>query len=97
MIETLRPGETGLAELERIYRTGAPARIHPDGRQAVMASAERLREGAGADRPLYGVNTDSASSPAFAFRRTGSRPCSATWSGRTASGWETASRTRTSG
>ena len=37
--ETLRPGEAGLAELERVYRTGAPARIHPDGRQAVMASA----------------------------------------------------------
>ena len=57
MIETLRPGETGLAELERVYRTGAPARIHPDARRAVVASAERLREGAGADRPLYGVNT----------------------------------------
>ena len=57
MTETLRPGETGLAQLERVYRMGGAARIHPDARQAVAASAERLREGAGGDRPVYGVNT----------------------------------------
>ena len=57
MTETLRPGETCLAELERVYRTGAAARIDPGSRLAVTASAEWLREGAGGDRPVYGVNT----------------------------------------
>ena len=57
MTETLRPGETSLATLERIYRTGQTARIHPDSRQAVMASAARLQKSALRDRPIYGVNT----------------------------------------
>ena len=57
MIETLHPGDVPLAALERVYRSGAAARIHEDGRQAVMASAERLRQGAARDRPIYGVNT----------------------------------------
>ena len=57
MTVTLRPGETNLAELERVYRMGTTARIHPDNRQAVAASAERLREGAEGSRPVYGVNT----------------------------------------
>ena len=57
MTETLRPGETSLATLERIYRTGKTARIHPDSRRAVMASAARLQKSALRDRPIYGVNT----------------------------------------
>ena len=57
MTETLQPGATPLAAFERVYRTGAAARIGAEGRQAVMASAERLREGAARGRPIYGVNT----------------------------------------
>ena len=56
-IETLPPGETSLAALERVYRTGVPARLHPDSRAAVLASAARLRAGAAEERPIYGVNT----------------------------------------
>ena len=57
MTATLRPGDTSLATLERVYRTGVPARLHSDCRQALLASAALLREGAAADRPIYGVNT----------------------------------------
>ena len=57
MIETLRPGETSLAALERVYRAGVPAKIHPDSRRDVAHSAARLRDGAATDRLIYGVNT----------------------------------------
>ena len=57
MTETLVPGRTSLAALERVYRNRVPARLDADSRQAVMASAARLREEAATDRPIYGVNT----------------------------------------
>ena len=55
--ETLRPGETSLAALERVYRTGAAARLDRDSRRAVIAAAALLRQGAAQDRAIYGVNT----------------------------------------
>ena len=57
MTETLLPGHTTLAPLERVYRAGVPARVHSDCRRAIMDSATRLRRGAATDRAIYGVNT----------------------------------------
>ena len=57
MTAILRPGITTLAELERIYRTGAPARLHANYLEAVTASADYLRGMAAGERPIYGVNT----------------------------------------
>jgi histidine ammonia-lyase len=55
--EILIPGETGLAQLERIWRTGAPARLSPSARPAVEAAAAFVAEAAQGDVAVYGVNT----------------------------------------
>ena len=55
--EILTPGATGLAQLERLWRTGAPARLDLSARPAVEAAAASVAEAAQGDVPVYGVNT----------------------------------------
>jgi histidine ammonia-lyase len=55
--EILIPGKTGLAQLERIWRSGAPAALSPAARPAVEAAAARVAEAAQGDVAVYGVNT----------------------------------------
>ena len=55
--ETLIPGATTLAQLERLYRTGSPARLDPAARPAVETAAARIAQAAAGSDPVYGVNT----------------------------------------
>jgi histidine ammonia-lyase len=55
--ETLIPGRTGLAQLERIWRTGAPVVLSRDARPAVEAAAAVVAKAAEGDVAVYGVNT----------------------------------------
>ena len=55
--EILTPGETTLAQLEHLYRTGAPARLHPSARPGIEAAAARIAQAAAGDAAVYGVNT----------------------------------------
>ncbi|MGP9819259.1 histidine ammonia-lyase [Salinarimonas sp. NSM] len=53
----LEPGRVPLATLERIYRTGAPARLDPACDAGIARSAARIAQIAAGDAPVYGVNT----------------------------------------
>ena len=55
--ETLFPGQTTLAQLERLYRSGAPARLAPAARAGVEAAAARIAAAAAGNAAVYGVNT----------------------------------------
>lgn len=55
--ETLIPGQTTLAQLERIYRDEAPARLHPSAREGVEAAAAMIAAAAAGSTAVYGVNT----------------------------------------
>ena len=55
--ETLFPGATTLAQLERIYRQEAPARLDASARGPVEAAAARIAAAAAGTEPVYGVNT----------------------------------------
>jgi histidine ammonia-lyase len=55
--ETLIPGATTLAQLERIYRDGAPARLDDSARAGVEAAADRIAAAAAGSTAVYGVNT----------------------------------------
>ena len=55
--EILVPGQTGLAQLERLYRSGAPAELHPSARPGILAAAARIAQAAAGDVAVYGVNT----------------------------------------
>ncbi|MFT4149556.1 MAG: histidine ammonia-lyase [Paracoccaceae bacterium] len=57
MPELLTPGETGLVQLERLWRKEAPARLAPQARAAVEAAAARIEAAAQGGTPVYGVNT----------------------------------------
>ena len=54
---TLIPGEATLAQLETIWREGAPARLDPRAHPAIAASAGRIAAAAAGDAAVYGVNT----------------------------------------
>ncbi|MCC7321658.1 MAG: histidine ammonia-lyase [Rubellimicrobium sp.] len=54
---TLIPGQAGLADLERLWREGLPARLDPAARVAVDASAARIAAAAAGSVAVYGVNT----------------------------------------
>ncbi|WP_343078850.1 histidine ammonia-lyase [Ostreiculturibacter nitratireducens] len=54
---TLTPGAVGLADLERLWREGLPARLEPTARAAVEAAARTVAEAARGDTAVYGVNT----------------------------------------
>ena len=55
--EILIPGETTLAQLERLYRTEAPAQLDPSARPGVEWAASRIAEAAAGTAAVYGVNT----------------------------------------
>ena len=55
--ETLIPGATSLAQLARIYRTEAPARLDQSARKGVNWSAGKIAKAAAGDAAVYGVNT----------------------------------------
>lgn len=55
--ETLIPGSASLAQLERIYRAEAPARLDPSARAGIEAAAARIAAAAAGSAPVYGVNT----------------------------------------
>jgi histidine ammonia-lyase len=55
--ETLIPGLTTLAQLERLYRTEAAARLDPSAREGVDRAATRIAESAAGTVAVYGVNT----------------------------------------
>ena len=57
MSETLIPGSTGLAQLERIWREERASRLAPEARTAVEAAAARIAAAAAGATPVYGVNT----------------------------------------
>ena len=54
---TLTPGAATLADLERIWREGLPARLDPSARALVEASAARVAQAAAGEAAVYGVNT----------------------------------------
>ncbi len=55
--EILHPGATHLAQIERIYRTEAPAKLAESAREGVEAAAAIIAKAASNDAPVYGVNT----------------------------------------
>jgi len=55
--EILHPGATTLEQLERLYRSGAPATLAPSARAGVDAAAACIAAAAAGDRAVYGVNT----------------------------------------
>ena len=55
--EILTPGHTPLAQLERIYRSGASACLAPQARPAIEAAAARIAAAAAGGEAVYGVNT----------------------------------------
>lgn len=57
MTETLVPGAVTLAQLDRIWRKGLPARLDRGCRGQVEAAAEIVRKAAEGDAAVYGVNT----------------------------------------
>ncbi len=57
MTETLIPGQTTLAQLERIFRDEAPARLDPTSRPGVEAAAVAIAAAAAGEAAVYGVNT----------------------------------------
>ena len=53
----LTPGDTALAQLERVWREGLAVRLADSARDGIAASAARIAQAAGGDEPVYGVNT----------------------------------------
>lgn len=53
----LAPGETPLADLERLWREGLPARLDPGTRPAVDAAQAQVAAAAAGTEAVYGVNT----------------------------------------
>jgi histidine ammonia-lyase len=54
---TLTPGQVSLADLERIWREGVPARLDPSTAPGIARAAARIAEIAAGAAPVYGVNT----------------------------------------
>ncbi len=55
--ETLVPGQTSLAQLERIWRLGLPARLADSARPGIEAAAAHIAKAASGTTAVYGVNT----------------------------------------
>ncbi len=53
----LTPGETTLAQLERVWRDALSVRLADSARPGILASAARIAAAANGDVPVYGVNT----------------------------------------
>ena len=57
MTVVLIPGEVTLAQLERIYRDGVPARLDPATAPGIARAAARIAAIAAGNEAVYGVNT----------------------------------------
>jgi histidine ammonia-lyase len=55
--EILIPGQTTLVQLERLYRTGAAAKLPESAKQDVDSAAQRIAAVAAGTEAVYGVNT----------------------------------------
>ena len=55
--EILIPGQTTLAQLERLFRTEAPAALDPSARAGVEWAAAQIAKAAAGSAAVYGVNT----------------------------------------
>ena len=55
--ETLIPGQTTLAQLERLFRTEAPAVLAASARPGIEAAAASIAKAAAGGEAVYGVNT----------------------------------------
>ncbi len=55
--EILIPGQVSLAQLERIYRQGPPARLHDSARPGILTAASHIAKAASGSVAVYGVNT----------------------------------------
>ena len=55
--EILIPGQTTLAQLERLYRSETPAQLAASARPGIAAAAARIAKAAAGDEAVYGVNT----------------------------------------
>lgn len=55
--ETLIPGATTLAQLERLWREERPATLDASARPGIKAAAARIAQAAQGEAPVYGVNT----------------------------------------
>ncbi len=56
-LETLKPGATGLAQLERLYRGEAAARLDASARPKIETAAAVIAAAAAGKAAVYGVNT----------------------------------------
>ena len=54
---TLYPAATDLKTLETIWRNGTSARLAPEARDLIEATAAQVRVAATGDEPVYGINT----------------------------------------
>ena len=54
---TLYPAATDLKTLETVWRNGTPARLAPEARDLIEATAAQVRVAATGDDPVYGINT----------------------------------------
>jgi histidine ammonia-lyase len=55
--EILVPGQTRLAQLDRIWRLGLPARLHDSARPGIATAASHIAKAASGTAAVYGVNT----------------------------------------
>jgi len=55
--EILIPGQVTLAQLERIFREGLPARLHDSARPGIERATSHIAAAASGDVAVYGVNT----------------------------------------
>jgi histidine ammonia-lyase len=55
--EILQPGQVTLAQLERIFRQGLPARLHDSARAGIERAAAHIAAAANGSAAVYGVNT----------------------------------------
>ena len=55
--EILIPGQTSLAQLERLFRSEAPAVLDPSARKGVDWAAAQIAKAAAGSAAVYGVNT----------------------------------------
>ena len=55
--EILVPGQVTLAQLERIFREGLPARLHDSARPGIERAASHIAAAANGTVAVYGVNT----------------------------------------
>lgn len=55
--EILIPGATSLAQLERIYRNAAPAKLDSAAHPGIRAAAAQIAKAAAGNAAVYGVNT----------------------------------------